>query len=382
MRIAGAERKAIDANIKDVLDRQVFSPYYVNPKGGKYVQELERQFATYHGRKHAIAVSSGTAALHIALESLWLPKGSVVLTSPYTFLASATSILMAGHIPMFSDIDPYDFCINAWVKPEEKVPENLAAVIPVHLFGYPAAYRQFLRNRVFAVDPYEDEDELYLNIPVIEDCAQSLGAKRDGVLTGKEGTLACFSFQETKTIMSGEGGMILTDDDELEYRCRALRSHGSQYVGYPRLSWNYRMTELQAAVGVAEFETLDQKLTLQRDNAKKIIQDLPRDLKHFVEPELAHSYFILALYASDSKRRDRFISLLPKWQPKPGKTISAGYQELLYDKPVLKEYAPTWDCPMAREVMKHSIWLDIHRFRDWWEVEKDWEMIKELWEKA
>ena len=205
---------------------------------GPEVARLEAAFAALCGVRHAVAVSSGTAALHLALLAHTIGPGDEVITSPFSFIATANSVLMTGARPVFVDVDEHTFNIDARQIAAAITPRT-RAIMPVHLYGQPA-----------------DMEEIAAlarahNLVLIEDAAQAVGARYRGRPAGSFGT-ACFSLYATKNVMAGEGGVVTTDDDEVADQLRLLRSHGSRVRYYhEQLGYNYRLTDLQAAIALA-----------------------------------------------------------------------------------------------------------------------------------
>ncbi len=215
---------------------------------------LEEKFAVICGTRHAIATSSGTTALHIALLAHGIGAGDEVITTPFTFIASINSILYTGARPVLVDVEEDTFNINAALI-EAAITPRTKALLPVHLYGYPC-------NMAALVEIAERH-----NLALIEDAAQAIGAKFHGQMVGSLGT-GCFSLYATKNIMSGEGGMITTNDDAVAQRCRMLRSHGMQRRYYhDMLGYNARMTDLNAAIGLVQIERLDDFTARRRANA-------------------------------------------------------------------------------------------------------------------
>ncbi len=210
---------------------------------GPQVERFEAAFAALCGVPYAVAVSSGTTALHLALLAHGIGPGDEVITTPFTFIATANSILMAGARPVFVDIDPASFNIDpdliaAAITPRTK------AIIPVHLYGQIAAMDEIM------------EIADHHGLVVIEDAAQAIGARFHGRPAGSVGT-GCFSLYATKNITSGEGGMITTADPVVADHLRLLRSHGSRMRYYHELlGYNFRMTDLQAAIGLVQLGKL------------------------------------------------------------------------------------------------------------------------------
>ncbi|TFF90171.1 MAG: DegT/DnrJ/EryC1/StrS family aminotransferase, partial [Promethearchaeota archaeon] len=211
---------------------------------GTYVKQFEDDFADYIGVKHAIGVNTGTAALHLAIAALDIGPGDEVIVPPFTFIATASSVLHNNAIPIFADINPKSYTLDP-ESVREKITDRTKAIIPVHLAGISTD-----------MDALTDLAKEY-NLKIIEDAAQSIGTQWRGKKVGSLGTIGCFSFYPSKNITTGEGGMITTDNDKLAEQCRLIRHHGepSWYV-YNRLGYNYRMTEIQGAIGGIQLKRL------------------------------------------------------------------------------------------------------------------------------
>lgn len=212
---------------------------------GETVAAFEEQFASYIGSKYAVAVASGTVALHIALLALGIGPGDEVITTPYSFIASTNAILYVGATPVFVDIGE-DFNIDTH-KIEAKITRRTKAILPVHLFGYPCDMK--------AISHIAERH----NLKIVEDACQAHGATYDGTKVGSFGDAGCFSFYATKNMTTGEGGMIVTDNKKMSEYAKMARSHGSR-VRYHHefLGYNARMTELSAALGMVQLQKLDQ----------------------------------------------------------------------------------------------------------------------------
>jgi len=209
------------------------------------VEKFEREFAEYCGAKYAVAVNSGTAALHVALSALDIGPGDEVIVPPYTFIATASAVLQQNAVPVFADIDPDTLNIDP-ADIERRITARTRAIIPVHLFGLPADMKSI--NRI----------SVKHGIPVIEDACQAHGAALDGKKVGTLGNMGCFSFQESKNMTTGEGGIIVTDDEALAKRCAVIKHIGmAEKYQYVTLGYNYRMTAMAAAFGIAQIKKLD-----------------------------------------------------------------------------------------------------------------------------
>jgi dTDP-4-amino-4,6-dideoxygalactose transaminase len=253
----------------------------VNYWTGKVGMEFEKQFAAWQGSKFAVSVASGTAALHVCLDALGIGPGDEVIVPSYTFIATSFAVLQAGAIPRFADVNLSDHCISV-ASAERVVTPRTRAIIPVHLYGNVCDMDQIL---AFARRH---------NLLVVEDNAEAVGGSYRGRKTGTIGEMAACSFCQNKVFTTGgEGGMVTTDDEDLAWRARSIRDHGydveqrmnllqlEQKLSYihTMLGWNYRMTEMQSAIGLAELARIDTwNLPRRRQNAQILVaalKDLP-----------------------------------------------------------------------------------------------------------
>lgn len=228
---------------------------------GNKVEEFEEAFAEFIGTRYAIAVNSGTAALHVSLLAHGIGDGDEVITTPFTFIATANSILFTGARPVFADIEEGSFNIdpNNVLK---KVTPRTKAIIPVHLYGQPCDMDRILR--------IAEEHGL----AVIEDACQAHGAEYEGRMVGSFGT-GCFSFYPTKNMTTGEGGMITTNDKDIAQRARMIRSHGQKERYFHEiLGHNYRMTDIAAAIGLCQLRKLELFNNERIDHAKILTKGL------------------------------------------------------------------------------------------------------------
>jgi perosamine synthetase len=231
---------------------------------GKYVSRFEEMFAAFCGVTNAVSVSNGTTALHLALHALGIGPGDEVIVPALTFVASANAVTYTGATPVFADVDPVTWCIEPHEVARLVTPRT-KAVIPVHLYGHPAP-----------MDAINELAAAY-NLLVIEDAAEAHGAAVNGKRTGGLGKIGAFSFYANKTITTGEGGMLTTDDGELAARCRLLRDHAmppQRRYWHEEVGFNYRMTNLQAAVGVAQMERIEEFIQRKRQIAGSYRQGL------------------------------------------------------------------------------------------------------------
>lgn len=298
--------------------------------GGPKVRKLEEEFIKYFNIKYAIAVNSATAGLHVALAACGIGPGDEVIVSPYTMSASASSILMQNAIPVFVDIQEDIFCLDSQ-KIEEAISPRTKAILVVHLFGHPA--------EIDDICSIAQKHKLL----IIEDCAQAPGATYRGKPVGTIGDIGIFSFNQHKTITTGEGGVVITNNDRFAARARLIRNHGEVVVKdmgcediVNILGWNYRMTELEAAVGIAQFRKLD-KLTQSRielaDYLSEKLSDYKGIITPIVHPESKHVYFVYAIKYNKDKigiSRDLFVKAINA----EGVPFAVGYVKPIYLEPL------------------------------------------------
>jgi len=232
-------KEEIDAAVLDVLDKTQFIL-------GPNVSELEVEVARYHGVPHAIGVANGTDALLLALRALGIGAGDEVITTPFTFIATAEVAGLLGAVPVFVDVDPKTFNIDPALV-DKAVTKRTKAIIPVHLFGQPCD-----------MDPILAVANKH-GLKVIEDCAQAFGARYKGRIAGTLGDAACFSFFPSKNLACyGDGGMVITGDAKTDATLRMLRNHGSSVRYYHNLlGYNSRLDELQAAIVRVKLKRID-----------------------------------------------------------------------------------------------------------------------------
>ncbi len=240
---------------------------------GPFVEKFEKKFARKVGRKFAISVSNGTAALQLAFESLKIKKRSEVILPSFTIISCVLPIIRCGAVPVLIDSDPYTWNLDV-TKIEEKVNSKTKAIIAPHIYGLP-----------IDMDPLLKIARKY-NLKVIEDAAEVLGLKYKNRLCGSFGDVSTFSFYANKHITTGEGGMIVTDNKEIAEKCRSLRNicfnNERRFLHYD-LGWNYRFTNLQAAVGLAQLEKLSKFVNKKRNIGKIYNKELTK-IKMFKTP--------------------------------------------------------------------------------------------------
>ncbi|MDI6857857.1 MAG: DegT/DnrJ/EryC1/StrS family aminotransferase [Dehalococcoidia bacterium] len=244
---------------------------------GPRVQRFEEAFAAMCGVREAVAVSSGTTALMAALLACGIGAGDEVITSPFTFIATANAIVFTGARPVFVDVSESDFNIDPALI-EAKITSNTKAILPVHLYGHPADMEQIMRIAGAR------------GLAVIEDASQAHGAAIDRRRTGSFGA-GCFSFYATKNMTTAEGGMITTDDPEIARRARLLRDHGETARYHSEtLGYNFRMTEIQAAIGLVQLSKLHELNERRRANARFLTENLRSVITPRERPGCRHVY--------------------------------------------------------------------------------------------
>lgn len=246
---------------------------------GLKVAEFEDKFAKYCKTKYAVALNSGTAALHCALYACGIKRGDEVITTPFTFVATANSIIMQGAKPIFVDILPDTFNINP-AKIEEKITKKTKAVLPVDLYG-----------QVYNAEAVKKTAKKY-NLKIIEDACQVHGAEYKGKKAGTFGDIGCFSFYATKNMTTGEGGMAVTNDKKYAELIKRFRHHGQSEktrYQYFDLGFNYRMTDIAAAIGIEQLKKINHFSEQRIRNAKLLTEGL-KNIKGIITPIVEKNY--------------------------------------------------------------------------------------------
>ncbi len=308
---------------------------------GPSVQALEKEVADYLGVKHGISCSSGTDALHLALRAAGIGAGDEVITSPFTFIATAEAISYVGATPVFVDIEPHTFNLDPNLTAQAITPRT-RAILPVHLFGQPAD-----------LDPLLDlcrEHELLL----IEDCAQSFGASYGGKMTGGFGLAGCHSFFPSKNLGGyGDGGMITTNDDRLANEIAVLRNHGSrERYHHSIIGYNSRLDEMQAAILRVKLKHLPEFNRLRRRNADLYNQGL-KDLPVVTPHEDGKGVHVFHQYTLLVEQRDRVQKALTA----AGIASGIYYPIPLHRQEVYREALAGVRCPVAEKTAEQVLSL-------------------------
>jgi perosamine synthetase len=277
------------------------SPYLsLGPK----LREFESAFADYIGVKRAVAVNSGTSGLFLCASALGIGPGDEVITTPFTFIASATSIMMTGARPVFVDIEPENLNIDP-AKIESAVTENTKAILPVEIFGNPAGM-----DKVCQIAQKH-------NLPVIEDSCEALGSALNGKKVGTFGTMSVFGFYPNKQITTGEGGMILTDDDKLADLCLSLRNQGrgtdDSWLAHERLGYNFRLSDINCALGIVQLARIE-LIKARRTQVARWYREMLADDERIIMPAVPvncdMSWFVFVVRLAQHytlEQRDRIL---------------------------------------------------------------------------
>lgn len=307
-----------DAEINAVVDVMRSPNLSLGPKLG----EFEDAFCEYSGRKRAVAVNSGTSGLYLCMKALNIGPGDEVITTPFTFISSVTSIMMSGATPVFVDVDPVSLNMDP-EKIEAKITDKTKAILPVVVFGNPAGL-----DRVCEVADKH-------GLAVIEDSCEGLGSTLGGKKVGAFGTMSLFAFYPNKQITTGEGGMILTDDDDLADMCVSLRNQGrgkgGGWLAHDRLGYNYRLSDINCAMGIVQLGRLGEFVD-KRKKVAAMYQEMLAGESRLIVPEAPAdcemSWFVFVVRIADGnatvEQRNAIL----------GKMIERGVQVSNYFPPV------------------------------------------------
>ncbi len=312
---------------------------------GPLVREFEARFAAWCGARHAVAVTSGTTALHLALLAHGIGPDHEVITSSFSFVASANSVLYTGARPVFADIEADSFNLDP-AQVEKHITPRTRAIVPVHLFGQPCA----LEVLAAIAEKY--------HLALIQDACQAHGALEAGRPLAAFGT-ACYSFYATKNMTTGEGGMVTTDDDEIAARIRLLREHGSpQRYQHVILGYNGRMTDLQAAIGLAQLLKVDAWNRQRQANAAALTEQLA-GCGHVLPPRIrAGATHVFHQYTLRLLGRDRDAALSALRQA----AIGAGvyYPLPIHQQPLYRDLGYTDRLPCSEQASTEVLSLPVH----------------------
>jgi perosamine synthetase len=319
-----------------------------NLREGAQCAAFEEEFAGAVGAAHALSASSGTAALHMAYAALLSP-GDEVLIPAFTFFATASMVVAAGAIPIFCDVDPHTFTIDV-EDAARRLTDRTRAIAPVHIFGNPVdvdGVRAFARAH---------------NLAVVWDAAQAHGTRFDGIDIGSCEGAVCYSFYPSKNMTTGEGGMVCTDDAALANRMKLIRSQGQpqKYV-HTTLGYNYRMTDIQAAIGRGQLRHLSGWIERRRDNAEFLRSGLSQSGRLTVQQEQPrgyHSYHQFSVLVDPAIDRDTVLRALRTG----GVECAVHYPTPLHRQPL---FAPEWhdkSLPVSEDLSERILSLPVHPY--------------------
>jgi perosamine synthetase len=342
---------------KPILQEEEIEAVVAVLKSGTIVQgpktaEFEQAFAKYCGVKYAVAFNSGTAAIHAGLYALGIGPGDEVITSPFTFVASANPILMQGAKVVFADISEEDFNIDP-KDVEKRITERTRALLPIDLYGQIHDYGSLL-----ALAKKK-------NLKILEDACQAVGAEYRGVKAGNFGDVGAFSLYATKNIMCGEGGMLTTNEESVMEKAKQFRHHGQSEktrYEYWDIGYNYRMTDINAAIGIEQLKKIEKFNAQRKANAEKYFEGLS-GIKGLVLPEVKNDknhvfhQFTIRITQDFRRTRDELLAFLKE------KGIVCG---VYYPKPLhlhphfMKMGYKEGDFPVAERMSKQVLSLPVH----------------------
>lgn len=272
---------------------------------GPKLEEFEKNIADYAGTKHAVAVNSGTSGLHLLVRALRLKAGDEVITTPFSFVASANVLLYEKVVPVFVDIDSQTLNIDA-NKIEAAITEKTKAIMVVHVFGRPSPMREIV------------EIAKRYDLKIIEDACEAIGAEYANRKVGSIGDGGVFAFYPNKQITTGEGGIIVTNDDELDAQVKILRNQGrdarSEWFEHTELGYNYRLSDINCAVGIGQLKRLELILH-QRETAARKYHERLQNNPHLVAPDIDYaggrvSWFVYVVRLNADFTRERRDSIV------------------------------------------------------------------------
>ncbi len=316
---------------------------------GPMVTHFEEKFARFAGVKHAVAVNTGTAALHSAMVAAGVKQGDEVILPSFTFVATAEAVVMAGGKPVFADIDPETYHLSS-AEIEENVTENTKAVVPVDLYGLPVDIKP-IREIATKHD-----------LAVVEDAAQAHGAMYAGKPAGVFADAACWSLYASKNMTTGEGGVVTTDNDEVAETLRLIRTHGekAKYASL-MLGYNYRMSEIQAAIGVVQLEKLPAFVAKRRANAQRLTKILAETERLQLPKETEdqqNSWYLYTVRLKDGVEAER-NKILEELEKK-GIGAAAYYVHPVHTMPYYRETFGECKLPETEKAAQQVFSLPVH----------------------
>jgi len=349
-------------DVSRILRSEEQSPFFRNFDGGPYVREFEREFARYVGTRYAVSVANGTLALNAAYTAIAAGRSwrePEAISTPYTFVATISELVRAQIKPVFGDIDPETYALSP-SSAAEKICPRTRMIVVMHPLGVPADMDGF-RRTVKERNPS--------SLVICEDAAQALGSVFRGKKCGQFGLVACFSLQQSKSLSTGEGGVIVTNNEKVYDMLRHIRNHGNKYGPFKKrfrniIATNYRLTEIQAAIALHALKDYDKVVSAQRHRVR-ILTEAMRASRRFLaqrwpknsEP---NGYIVGSRIDGTHRTRARFLRKTKRFNKGvPGYVVGPGYSELVYQLPAFRYLRA--GCPTAEAIVRHAVWIDARK---------------------
>ncbi len=350
MRVYLSRPDITDKEIQAVVDVLRTPNLSLGPKLG----EFEQVFADYIGMRRAVAVNSGTSALYLCLLAMGIGPGDEVITTPFTFIATSNTVMMVGAKPVFVDIDPVSLNID-YERIASKITSKTKAVIPVEVFGNPANFDSICRTAAEH------------NLAVLEDSCEALGSTLNGKKCGTFGLMSTFAFYPNKQITCGEGGMILTDDDGLADHCYALRNQGrgknSGWLGHEMLGYNYRLSDINCALGIVQLSRLEE-MKVRRKRAAGLYQEMLAGDERLITPMEQDgcdvNWFVFVVRLSERYTKADRDSILESMR-KAGVQVSDYFTPIHLQPFMVKQFGyKKGDFPITEQMSERTIALPFY----------------------
>ncbi len=317
---------------------------------GPQTEAFEKEFSKYAKAKEAVAVSNGTAALHLAVRAMGWKRGDEVLTSPFTFVASSNCLLYEGIKPIFVDIDPKTLNID-FNRAAKFVNSKTKGILLPHVFGSTSELKAFKKF------------QKKFNLPVVEDACEALGRPSASFAVGKFGKVRAYSFFENKVLSCGEGGMLVLDDSVMAEKIRSMRNQGRlnvpDWMDKIELGFNYRLTEMQAALGLSQLKKLDLFLKIRADLVRvyeKLLKNVPGLSLAWNDKKNRRSWFVYYILLDQPAQRDQLRAYLAQ----QGIETSTSYFNPLYKFAYLKKNNKPNNFPITEKVASRILALPLH----------------------
>lgn len=338
-----------EAEVQAVLEVMRKGPLTNALGAGPKTLEFEKTFAEFAGAKHAVAVNTGTAALHAAIMAVGVRRDDEVIVPSFTFVATAEAVALAGGKPVFADIDPETYTLSPSAV-EKAITKNTKAIMPVDLYGFSADMK-----------PLREIADKY-NLGLVSDDAQAHGTTYEGKPAGSSADAACWSLYASKNMMTGEGGVVTTNSDQIDEKLRMIRTHGekAKYAS-EMLGSNYRMPELEAAIGIVQLKKLPSFIAKRRQNAEQLTKILEKSNKLVLPYETKdrqHSWYLYTARLKDSTEAQR-NKLLEQLKAK-GIGAEAYYVNPVNTMPFYRDNYGATALPETEKAAKQVFSLPVH----------------------